>query len=165
MPFSSCHCHTTTSNQHSTTNNADSTKSINKAVTDRRLRPLCCHLLSHFKRTSFSCRYILRDIMCIRDVMNIQHSHCGLVGPDRGVRKIGPWVWVHWPATGIPTRRLEPSPRLHVVCASISSAATLSCLGLCASMTSSVKPEVHNMSQCRQRRTRPRPYVARTKNW
>jgi len=40
--------------------------------------------------TPFSCRYIRRDIMCKHDVMNIQHAHCGIVGPDRGVRKVGP---------------------------------------------------------------------------
>jgi len=62
------------------------------------------HLWSYFKHTSFSCRYIRRDIKCKHDVMNIQHAHCGLVGSDRGTRKVGPWV--HWPATGIHTRRL-----------------------------------------------------------
>jgi len=50
------------------------------------------------KRTSFSCR--------THDVMNIQHAHFGLVGPGSRARKVGLWVWVHWPATGIPTRRL-----------------------------------------------------------
>ena len=35
----------------------------NQAVVERRLRPRCCHLESYFKRTSFSCRYICRDIM------------------------------------------------------------------------------------------------------
>ena len=43
----------------------------NKAVTDRRLRPRCCHLDSYFKHTSFSCRYIRRDIMCKHDVIKI----------------------------------------------------------------------------------------------
>ena len=43
----------------------------------------------YFKRTSFSCRYIRRDIMCKHDVMNIQHTHFGLVDPDRGARKVG----------------------------------------------------------------------------
>jgi len=33
--------------------------------------------------------YICRDIMCIHDVMNIQHTHCGLVGRDPGARKVG----------------------------------------------------------------------------
>ena len=28
--------------------------------------------------------------MCKHDVMNIQHVHCGLVGPDCGARKVGP---------------------------------------------------------------------------
>jgi len=32
-------------------------------------------------------------------------------------------------------------------------------------MTSSVKPEVHNISQSRQRRTEPRPQAICTKNW
>jgi len=62
----------------------------NKTVIDRRLRPRCCRMWSYFKRTSVSCRYIRRDIMCKHDVMNIQHAHCGLVGPDRGARKVGP---------------------------------------------------------------------------
>ena len=53
-----------------------------KAGVDRRLRPRCCHLWSYFKHTSFSCRCICRDIVCKRDVINIQHAHCGLVGPD-----------------------------------------------------------------------------------
>jgi len=64
-----------------------------KAVRDRRLRPRCCRLWSYSKHTSFSCRYIRRDIMCKNDVMNIQHAHCGLVGPDSGAREcesIGP---------------------------------------------------------------------------
>jgi len=51
--------------------------------------PQCCHLWSYFKRTSYSCRYIRRDIMCKHDVMNIQHTHFGLVDPDRGARKVG----------------------------------------------------------------------------
>jgi len=52
----------------------------NEAVIDRRLRPRCCHLWSYTKHTSFSCRYIRKDIMCKHDVMNIQHADCGLVG-------------------------------------------------------------------------------------
>jgi len=44
----------------------------NKTVIDRRLRPRCCRMWSYFKRTSVSCRYIRRDIMCKHDVMNIQ---------------------------------------------------------------------------------------------
>jgi len=35
---------------------------------------------------------------------------------------------------------------------------------LCENMTSPTKPEVHNISQRRQRRTKPRPQVACTKN-
>ena len=53
---------------------------LNKAVIDRTLRPLYCHLWSYFKHTSLSCRYIHRDIMCKHDDMNIQHAHRGLVG-------------------------------------------------------------------------------------
>ena len=30
--------------------------------------------------------------MCKHDAMNIQHAHCDVVGPDRGARKVGPWV-------------------------------------------------------------------------
>ena len=46
----------------------------------------------------------------------------------------------------------------------LSWAATSSNLGLRTSMTSSIKPEVHNASLRRQRRTEPRPYVTRTNN-
>jgi len=49
---------------------------------DRRLRPLCCHLWGYFKHTSFSCGYIRVDITCKLNVINIQHAHCGLVGPE-----------------------------------------------------------------------------------
>jgi len=34
----------------------------------------------YFKHTSFSCRYVRRNIMCM--IINIQHAHCGLVGSD-----------------------------------------------------------------------------------
>ena len=102
--------------------------------------------------------------MCIHHVMNIQHAHCSLVGPDHSTWKVGPQVWVHWPTMGIPTRRLQPSPKLHVGCASISWASTLSCLNLCAIMMSSVKLEVHNISWCCQRRTEPWPQVTCTRN-
>jgi len=88
--------------------------------------------------------------MCIHHVMNIQHAHCSLVGPDHSTWKVGPQVWVHWPTVGIPTCRLQPSPKLHVGCASISWASMLSCLNLCAIMMSSVKLEVHNISWCCQ---------------
>ena len=58
-----------------------------RQVIDRRLRPPPCvpHVGGYFKHASFSCRYIRRDIVCImcrHDVINIQHAHCGLVGPD-----------------------------------------------------------------------------------
>jgi len=66
----------------------------NKAVTDRRLCPPPLPTGGYFKHTSFSCRYICRAIMCKHDVIHIQHAHCGLIGPDRGARKVGPWVWV-----------------------------------------------------------------------
>ena len=42
--------------------------------------------------------------------------------------------------------------------------ATSSILGLWANMMSSIKPEVHNVSLRRQKRTEPRPYVTCTKN-
>jgi len=57
----------------------------------------------------------------------------------------------------------QPSPGLHVSCTSISWAATLSCSGVCTIMTSSIKPEVHNVSRRRKRRTEPRPLVTSTK--
>jgi len=60
--------------------------------------------------------------------MNIQHTQCGLVGPDcpksRPVESTGPHQVCYMP--------FLPRPRLHVGCASTSWAATLSCLGLCA---------------------------------
>ena len=70
----------------------------NKAVTDCRLRPRCCHLLSYFKRTSFYCRYKRRDIICKHDIMTIQHTHCGLVhvaGPRPRRPKSRPVMRVH----------------------------------------------------------------------
>ena len=63
-------------------NDDDDDDNNNKAVIDRRLRPRCCHLGSYFQHMPFSCCYVHRDIMCKRDVINIQHTHCGLVGPD-----------------------------------------------------------------------------------
>ena len=60
--------------------------SANRWIIDRRLRPRCCHPESYFKHTSFSSHYIRRDIMCKHtDVIQIQHVHCGPVGPDRGL--------------------------------------------------------------------------------
>jgi len=56
-PTSSCHTVLTvadTLNNHNTT-------ITDKAVMDRRLRPLCCHLWTYFKNTSFSCCYICMD--------------------------------------------------------------------------------------------------------
>ena len=47
---------------------------------------------------------------------------------------------------------------------SCSWAATSSNLGLWANMTSSIKPEVHNISLCRLRRTEPQPQATCTKN-
>jgi len=44
-------------------------------------------------------------------------------------------------------------------------AATSSNLGLWANMTSSIKPEIHNVSLRRQRRTEPRPQVTCIKSW
>jgi len=54
----------------------------NKAVTDHRLHPsgVTRSYLKHIM--SFSCRYICWDIMCKHDVINIQHTHCCLAGPD-----------------------------------------------------------------------------------
>ena len=56
---------------------------------------------------AFLCRYVRRDIMWKHGVMNIQHAH-GLIGPDRGARKVGRWVSVSpLAATDIPTRHLQ----------------------------------------------------------
>ena len=88
-----------------------------------------------FKYSSFLCRYIRRDIMCKRDVINIQPAHYGLVSPDCGTRDASRWMSIG------PQRvflHAMNSPKLHVGCASISWAATFSCLGL------SIKLEVHN---------------------
>ena len=68
---------------------------------------------------------------------------------------------VTWSTRKVVPHILQPSPRLHVRCASAgrrrSWAATSSNLGLWANMTSSIKAEVHNVSQRRQRRTERRP--------
>jgi len=53
----------------------------------------------YFKHTSFSCRYVRRDIICNDGVINIQHTHCGLVGPE--IARSGPERPL--PATGVPT--------------------------------------------------------------
>jgi len=60
------------------------TKNVsNKAVIDHTLPPVLPPVgLLYFKHASFSCHCIRRDIMCKHGVMNIQHAHCGLVGPD-----------------------------------------------------------------------------------
>ena len=67
-------------------------------------------------------------------------------------------VWVHWPAMPfIATSKAACRLCFHQL------GATLSCLGLCASMTSSIKLEVSNVSRCHHR-TEPRPLVTCTKN-
>jgi len=65
--------------------------SLNKAVIDRRLRPCAASrgVVTLSTRHSRVAVYA-GDIMCIHDVMNIQHVHCGLVGSDRGARKVEP---------------------------------------------------------------------------
>ena len=59
------------------------------------------------------------------------------------------------PATGIHMRQAQAAcqPRC------LSLAATSSSLSLCANMTSSIKPEIRNVSVRRQRRTEPPPYI------
>ena len=53
---------------------------INKTVIGRsRLRSQCCYMGRYFHNTSFSCRYICKDIICKLDIMNMKHVHCGLV--------------------------------------------------------------------------------------
>jgi len=52
--------------------------STNKAVRPQTPPPVLTPA-SYFTHTSFSCRYIRRD-MCEHDVINIQPAHCGLVG-------------------------------------------------------------------------------------
>ena len=62
--------------------------------------PRCCHLESYFKHTSFSCRYMSRDIMCKHDVMNIHHAHHPL-WPGKSWQREVPcihclqWVFLH----------------------------------------------------------------------
>ena len=77
-----CDYHWDNNNDGDNDDDDDDDDNNNKAVIDRRLRPRCCHLGSYFQHMPFSCCYIHRDIMCKRDVINIQHTHCGLVGPD-----------------------------------------------------------------------------------
>jgi len=83
----------------------------NKAVTDRRLRPRCCHLGSYFKRPKSS---PVRPLVCS-------------------------WYYcAHFIA------------KPNAACAlRFSWAATSSNIGLWANMTSSTKPEVHNVSPTR----------------
>jgi len=102
----------------------------NKAVMDRRLRPWYATCSVELLCTSISCRYMRTDIMCKHDIMNIQHAHCGLVGPDRAVSVS---------ALACNGYSYAPFIAKSKGCASVSWAATLSCLGFCASMTSFIK--------------------------
>ena len=121
----------------------------NKAVIDCRLCPLCCHTWSYFKRMSFYCRYIHRDIICKHDVMNIQKVS-DLADPGRP--KSRPMS-----VSPLACNRYSYLPNLHVGCASTSWAATMSCISLCASITWSIKLELHNISQLCQKRTERQP--------
>ena len=62
------------------------------AVIDRRLRPRCCRLWSYLKHVIIVslCKPTLERYMDKHDVINIQHAYCGVVGSDRGARKVGP---------------------------------------------------------------------------
>ena len=78
----------------------------NKAVMDRKLHPGAA-----IRGVTLSVRHF-RVTKTRRDIVQTwchEYSTHGLVGQDHGVRKVGPWVWVHWPATGIPTLRLQHS--------------------------------------------------------
>ena len=94
----------------------------NKAVTDRRLRPRCCH------------RIRLREaVSCVRRLQRVFYAR-----------------FIAKPKDACELR--------------VSRVAKSSSLGLCANMTSSIKPQVRNISLRRQRRTEPQPYVTCTKN-
>jgi len=89
--------------------------------------------------------------MCKHDVMNIQQAHCGLVGPDRGDRKVGPL-------------NVSPLARNGYSYAPFIAKSKAAC-GLCFHQLPWLirkydvihKSEVHNVSQRHQRRTEPRP--------
>ena len=106
----------------------------NKAVTDCRLRPWCCHLWSYFKHTSFSCRHISRDIMCKHDVINIQHAHCS---PDCKLPACNGYSYA-------------PSPRLRVSLAASAWRRHRATSAYEQNTTSSTKPEIRNISLRRQ---------------
>jgi len=90
--------------------------------------------------------------MCKHDAMNIQHAHCSLVGPDRGARKVGPCV-----------SQLARNVYSYAPFIAKSKTACGLCFGqlgghvelpqLMGKFDVIYKPEVHNISRRRQRRT------------
>ena len=114
---------------------------VNGAVVDHRFHPWCCHLGGYFKHTLLFCRYLCRDIMCKHDVINIQHAHCGLVGPNCKKKS--------WASTACNGYSYVPSPRLR--------ACEPHCLYLVATSSNNWltckydvvhKPEIRNISPC-----------------
>ena len=99
----------------------------NKADTDRRLHPLCCHLGSYFKRPKSS---HVRPLAC-----NWYYCAQFVAMPKAACALSFKWQ------------------------------ATSSNLGLWANMTSSIKPELYNVSLRRQSRTERWPQVTCTRNW
>ena len=123
----------------------------NKAVID-------CHLCCYIKHTSFLCRYIRRDIMCKHDIINIQHSHCSLVGPTAESSPERPL-----PETGIFTRQSQG-------CVSASLAASAwrrhrATSELMCKYDVIHKREIRNVSLRRQRTTEQWPQVTCSKIW
>ena len=89
------------------------------------------------------------DITCKYDVMNIHHAHCGLVNLDCEKQYRASVA-----CSGYSYAPFIAKPK--AACAlRLGWAATSSSIGLCANMTSSIKPEVRNVTLCRQRKTEP----------
>ena len=89
--------------------------------------------------------------------LHLQCCHLGELPAAQTTRRV--------PSVGCLQRvflRANPKAACKPNCLSL--AATSSSLILCAYMTSSIKPEISNISLCRQRRTEPRPQVTCKKN-
>ena len=119
-----------------------------KAVIDR---PPCCHMGGYFKHTSFSCRYVRRNI-------NVQ-AWCRKCS-TRPLRPSRLWLQEVVPSVRC-TQRVFLRAKLKAACVWASLPQPGGDVGqpisLRANMTSSTKPEIHNISLRRQRRAEPRP--------
>jgi len=133
----------------------------NRAVIDRKLCRRCCHLGSYFKHTSFSCHYIRMDITCKHEW---HEWHKCSTHPLRPCR---PWLQEVVSSIRCLQRvLLHAKPQAEYVWASLPqpSSGVEQPVSLCANMMLSIKPEICNISLCRQMRTKPRPLVTCTKN-